>query len=1070
MRIVIDMQALQADRCCHLSGDGFLSLLHSFVDNTVRETVILAFSSLLPESIRPLRDSFEGKIPPQRMRVWWAPEPEIDGASDDWRRHAAERIRESFLISLEPDILLMPGLLTAPTAHLGRAAVVKPVKGICSILCFEEPAPIADSALEESGGPQTSADHCLVFTVSQSGTLADQLEHLGLQVTSVAVDPEKKALPMTSVESMMALFRRKMRDFVQLPPRQAYRDQKPKLAYVSPMPPERTGIADYGAELLPELARYYDLEVITDQETISCAWIRENCTVNTVDGFRQNPRGYDRVLYHFGNSPYHRHMFDLLVEVPGVVVLHDFYLSDVQLFRESKGYAKAAFTRALLESHGYLPVARRANPDQTPTLVQEYPCNFSVIKHARAIIVHSHYARQLARRWYASSLSPPWTVVPFPRSPAENIDRQKARRALGFDKRDFVVCSFGLLGPNKLNHLLLQAWRQSLLSDQDHCFLVFVGENDGGEYGAQISEAIANSGIGGRIRITGWADRITFRNYLAAADLAVQLRTRSRGETSGTVFDCMNHALPLIVNANGAMAELPADAVWLLPDRLSTEELVEALEIQHQNADQRKALAQRALAFITTHHHPARCVAQYVDTIEQCHAARRANPIDLIQRLTDSVGHAPTDTDAREFALAVSQSLPAPLPARQLFIDVTATLREDLKTGIQRVVKSMARALLQAPPEGFQVEPVYLDDSGGVWHYRYARQWTLTTLFDAEQPDLRDEPVDLSTDDELLILDYNGPMTLAAVQAGLYERFGRHGVGMRAVVYDLLPIRMPWVFPPCRFGYADWLDAMAATVDGFVCISNAVADELSLWLRNHLPQGADLPTVRWFHLGADVENAVPSHGLPADADQLLARICRKPTFLMVGTIEPRKGYLQAIEAFTRIWRQGLDVNLVIVGREGWLGLPDTQRRTIPNIVRRIRSHAERDNRLFWLEGISDEYLEKIYAAVTCLIAASEGEGFGLPIIEAAQHKLPIIARDLPVFREVAGTSAWFFPNDTDPATLAEAVTTWLVRFEANQHPRSEGISWLTWQQSAEHLRQAVLGDRQESAILESNDP
>ena len=56
--------------------------------------------------------------------------------------------------------------------------------------------------------------------------------------------------------------------------------------------------------------------------------------------------------------------------------------------------------------------------------------------------------------------------------------------------------------------------------------------------------------------------------------------------------------------------------------------------------------------------------------------------------------------------------------------------------------------------------------------------------------------------------------------------------------------------------------------------------------------------------------------------------------------------------------------------------------------------------MLWLEGISDEYLDKVYAASTCLIAASEGEGFGLPLIEAAQHKLPIIARDIPVFREV----------------------------------------------------------------------
>ncbi|WP_115760418.1 glycosyltransferase, partial [Escherichia coli] len=89
------------------------------------------------------------------------------------------------------------------------------------------------------------------------------------------------------------------------------------------------------------------------------------------------------------------------------------------------------------------------------------------------------------------------------------------------------------------------------------------------------------------------------------------------------------------------------------------------------------------------------------------------------------------------------------------------------------------------------------------------------------------------------------------------------------------------------------------------------------------------------------------------------------------------------------------------------------------------NHAERNRRLFWLDGVSDEYLEKIYAASDCLIAASEGEGFGLPLIEAAQHKLPIIARDIPVFREVAGNHALYFSGAT-PDTLANAVKEWLT--------------------------------------------
>jgi len=124
------------------------------------------------------------------------------------------------------------------------------------------------------------------------------------------------------------------------------------------------------------------------------------------------------------------------------------------------------------------------------------------------------------------------------------------------------------------------------------------------------------------------------------------------------------------------------------------------------------------------------------------------------------------------------------------------------------------------------------------------------------------------------------------------------------------------------------------------------------------------------------------------------------------------------------------------------------------LVQKIRNHPELNKRLFWLEGISDEYLEKVYAASTCLIAASYGEGFGLPLIEAAQHKLPIIARDIPVFREVAGEHAYFFKAES-PDSMAQSIKEWLAQYAANQHPKSNDMPWLTWQQSARQLLEKI---------------
>jgi glycosyltransferase involved in cell wall biosynthesis len=186
--------------------------------------------------------------------------------------------------------------------------------------------------------------------------------------------------------------------------------------------------------------------------------------------------------------------------------------------------------------------------------------------------------------------------------------------------------------------------------------------------------------------------------------------------------------------------------------------------------------------------------------------------------------------------------------------------------------------------------------------------------------------------------------------------------------------------------------------------------------------------------------------LPDGADDVLDHLNCRLIFLMVGTLEPRKGHHQVLEAFEQLWQRGLDVNLVIVGKQGWL---------VEQLVKKISLHPELGRRLLWLDGISDEYLEKVYAASTCLIAASEGEGFGLPLIEAAQHGLPVIARDLPVFREVAGDHAFYYSGN-EPKSLVDALWRWIELYRQGKAPKSDGMPRLTWEQSAGQFLKAVL--------------
>ena len=168
------------------------------------------------------------------------------------------------------------------------------------------------------------------------------------------------------------------------------------------------------------------------------------------------------------------------------------------------------------------------------------------------------------------------------------------------------------------------------------------------------------------------------------------------------------------------------------------------------------------------------------------------------------------------------------------------------------------------------------------------------------------------------------------------------------------------------------------------------------------PPRASPLAIGYFPLGSTLADTLPTTGTSADVAESLAVMTRAPMFLMVGTVEPRKAHGDALEAFEQLWADGVDVNLVIVGKQGWM---------VETLAARLRSHPMRGSRLFWLEAASDEMLERLYAGASALIAASHGEGFGLPIVEAARHGAGVIARDLAVFREVAGDHALYFSGE-----------------------------------------------------------
>lgn len=364
-----------------------------------------------------------------------------------------------------------------------------------------------------------------------------------------------------------------------------------------------------------------------------------------------------------------------------------------------------------------------------------------------------------------------------------------------------------------------------------------------------------------------------------------------------------------------------------------------------------------------------------------------------------------------------------------IYIDISSMVHNDHKTGIQRVVRALSNELTKRFDN---IEFIYSYAN----HLNFWRARVEDNVYSCTEGD---EIIDFYRGDKILFLDLHP--ALAISHRAINSHLRAMGVEIHYVIYDLIPILKPEAFvAELSDEFTGWA-VSTSYADGVICISKAVADEYLSWLDKNKPERYTKLNVGYFHLGADISNSSPTMGRPDNADAVISELKLRLNFIMVGTLEPRKGHMQMLKTFELLWQAGHDVNLLIVGKKGWLS---------DELTDAISKHERLNKNLYWFNGISDEYLEEIYQVSNCLIAASEAEGFGLPLIEAARHKLSIIARDIPVFREVAEDNAFYFSGTTAEVQSNE-IKRWISLWEEGMHPRSEKMRCLTWKESAEQF-------------------
>lgn len=444
------------------------------------------------------------------------------------------------------------------------------------------------------------------------------------------------------------------------------RDVRKRLALVTPMPPLETGIAFYAADLLPDLAAQFDVTLICDQPEVDLPAGVAPVPRHDPAWLRAHAPEFDHVVYQFGNSVFHLFMVPLLRVVPGVVVLHDFFLSGLFRAGHATGALPDGLSRAVADSHG--DVAWRI--DSLDELEQRYPANRAVLNDATGVIVHSDHARELIERWYGPSDGLMLKVIDLVRSTPADMSRDAARQRLGIETDAILVCTFGRVHETKRDAEIVRAWLDSDAAANPAAHLHFVGAAPTGPYARRLRKLTAGHPAGARVTFVGWASPEVYSSYLQAADVAVQLRARSRGETSAAVLDCLNHGIPTIANQHGSAAELPEGTVRAVPDEFSPDELSAALSELIGDEELRARLSTAGRDHIERRHRPERCAAEYANFLRVVGDHRQRHHTGLIREVARVVSGARPEALA-DVAQAVARSVPMPVTARQILIDVT---------------------------------------------------------------------------------------------------------------------------------------------------------------------------------------------------------------------------------------------------------------------------------------------------------------------------------------------------------------------------------------------------------------
>ncbi|MGQ9547466.1 MAG: glycosyltransferase [Roseiflexus sp.] len=471
-----------------------------------------------------------------------------------------------------------------------------------------------------------------------------------------------------------------------------------RIAYASPVNPAPSGISDYSEELLPYLGMYFDITLyVEDGLRPTNPHLARHIEIRPVSRLERDHRRrpFDAIVYHMGNSPAHVGIWRALQRTPGFVVLHDvvlhhFMLQEMVALRGQIDLYRVEMRRRYGDEGAH--VAELMLRGRFPAAAFDFPFCEDVLERAMGVLAHSRYVLDrvaMIKPDLATALVP--MGIPLP----PLIPRNEARARRGLPHDALILASFGHINPYKRLESALRALRdlRDICPNTHYLLVGSISPN----YDAQ--SIVARLGLTESVTITGYVARSVFEEYVAAADICLNLRHPTAGETSASLLRLIGAGRPTLVTATGSFTELPPGIVAQVdPDESESDLILAYCRLLAEQPDIAAAMGTSARAYVARCHTLENAARGYATFL--AHRCKwddmrplRATPLwDVEERRADDVRSDNTFASHRCIDRVLAQQ-PASVPAPSVQRVAGALAELGLTENDRDVLATVARAM-----------------------------------------------------------------------------------------------------------------------------------------------------------------------------------------------------------------------------------------------------------------------------------------------------------------------------------------------------------------------------------------